>query len=320
MKRFLTVALAAAIGLTMAGVASAATDVTNTTASGDIGTYNAGDAAGGIAQSRHNLGAFSIHAGANGTTGICVFCHTPHHTNKGGTNPAGLAPLWNKGTGSVTYTAYGTTIAGTTVLDSDIGSVSLACLTCHDGVSTFDNLVNAPGKGGVNASGAVQGWTFFEVGEPGILSPTMSDNPMMYARTNIGTDLSNDHPMSVVYNGGSAASLRDTSTTISAIDLTTGLAASYATFDGGNLTKNLWAVSGFVSNTATIADLLRGPSANRVECSSCHDPHFNNKSYNEVDLTYGTDTLDGEDESNGLFLRRVGGNTGSGVCRTCHAK
>ncbi|MFQ5735527.1 MAG: hypothetical protein ACE5GY_01520 [Thermodesulfobacteriota bacterium] len=311
MKRFLTVALAAAIGLTMAGVASA--DVASSTAAGTIGTYNAGDAAGGIAQSRHNLGALSTHVVNTGTTGICVFCHTPHHTNKG--NPAnGLAPLWNKGTGSVTYTAYGTTIAGTTVLDSDIGSVSLACLTCHDGVSTFDNLVNAPGKGGVNSAGASQGWTFIDEGAS--IAPNMQFN----ARANIGTDLSNDHPMSVVYNGGSAASLRDTSTTISAIDLTTGLAASYATFDGGNLTKNLWAVSGFVSNTATIADLLRGPSANRVECSSCHDPHFNNKSYNEVDLTYGTDTLGGESSSNGLFLRRVGGNSGSGVCRTCHAK
>ena len=88
-------------------------------------------------------------------------------------------------------------------------------------------------------------------------------------------------------------------------------------YDNGNLTKNLWAVKGFVSSTATIADLLR---SSKVECSSCHDPHFNNKSWQEIDSTYNADTAVQEEESNGLFLRRVGGNTGSGLCRTCHEK
>ena len=51
------------------------------------------------------------------------------------------------------------------------------------------------------------------------------------------------------------------------------------------MTKNLWAVKGYVDATATIADLLRD---GKVECSSCHDPHFNNKSWNEIDFTYST--------------------------------
>ncbi|MCC6502851.1 MAG: hypothetical protein IT362_06930, partial [Deltaproteobacteria bacterium] len=84
-----------------------------------------------------------------------------------------------------------------------------------------------------------------------------------------------------------------------------------------NMTKNLWAVKGYVDATATIADLLRD---GKVECSSCHDPHFNNKSFNEVDYTYEADTALQEPENNGLFLRRVGGNSGSGLCRTCHNK
>ena len=84
------------------------------------------------------------------------------------------------------------------------------------------------------------------------------------------------------------------------------------------MTKNLWAVKGYVSSTATIADLLRD---SKVECSSCHDPHFNNKSWNEIDATYaGAGITDLDAESNGLFLRRVGGNSGSGLCRTCHNK
>jgi len=302
----MTVALAAAIGLATASMASA------------VDTYVAGEAAGGVASSRHNLGAFGAHIATNATTEVCIFCHTPHHTNTGGTN--GLAPLWNRGTSAPTsFTAYGTTLGGTLVENTDIGSASLACLSCHDGVTTFDNLVNAPGKGGVVAGGSTRGYEFFEDGASAGTSITMSAMPMMLGRANIGLDLSNDHPMSVIYNGGTVASLRTTDTVISSIDLTSDLADSATTYDNGNLTKNLWAVKGFVSADATIGDLLRGPGFNRVECSSCHDPHFNNKSYQEVDATYAPGAL-GEDESNGLFLRRVGGNTGSGVCRTCHNK
>jgi len=298
MKRFLTVALAAALGLATAGMASA------------VDTYNDTDAAGGIASSRHNLGGFSMHIGSDGTTGICIFCHTPHHTNKTGD----VTPLWNRGVSAPTsFTAYGTTIAGNNVANGDIGSVSLACLSCHDGTTTFDNIVNAPGKKGVTANGQDRGWNFYDVGA--LISDFMTSG-----RLNIGMDLSNDHPMSIVYDGGNAASLRDAATVISTIDLTSDLNTSAATYDNGNMTKNLWAVKGFISAGATIGDLLRGPNADKVECSSCHDPHFNNKSYNEVDATYSAVPGDQEPESNGLFLRRVGGNTGSGVCRTCHAK
>ncbi len=305
MKRSMLYALALCLGLLTADVAGA------------VDTYSVGDAAGGIASSRHNLGAFGIQTVTPETTEICVFCHTPHHANTGDLN--GLAPLWNRGTTAPTsFTAYGTTAAGTTIDNTDIGSVSLACLSCHDGATTFDNLVNAPGKNGVILAGSSRGWTFTQLG-------TLVSGFMTAARLNIGLDLSNDHPMSVVYNGGTKASLRMTDTLISSIDLTTDMETSALTYDGGNLTKNLWAVGGYISDTARISDLLRSDVttgiSDRVECSSCHDPHFNNKSFNEVDSTYTTtDVVDLEDESNGLFLRRVGGNSGSGVCRTCHAK
>ncbi len=298
MKRFLAVAVAvASIGFLTAGTASAV----------GVADYTAGTAASGIASSRHNLGGFSMHIGAVGTTEVCVFCHTPHHTNTANN----LKPMWNRGTSAPTsFTAYGTTIAGTTIANTDIGSTSLACLSCHDGVTTFDNLVNAPGKAGVTNGGADRGYTFYDFGS--VVSDFMTSS-----RLNIGLNLSNDHPVSVTYNAGTAAGLRATNTVINSIDLTADLNTSAATYDGGNLMQNRWAVKGFVSDTATIADLLR---SSKVECSSCHDPHFNNKSFNEVDATYSNVTADQEFESNGLFLRRVGGNTGSGVCRTCHEK
>ncbi|HAZ13958.1 MAG TPA: hypothetical protein DCY86_14305 [Bdellovibrionales bacterium] len=303
MKRFIlkSLVLASAIFVSV-GTASA------------IDTYSAGDSASGIGQSRHNLGSLgnpnnSSYISTGNTSEVCVFCHTPHHTNTANN----LKPLWNRGTLAPTaFTAYGSTIGGSDIANTDIGSTTLACLSCHDGVTTFDNLANKPGKGMSAATQGVAadlGWTFTK--GPGgtatddFISPT--------GRLGIGTNLSNDHPVSVAY-ATDRASLRATNTVISAIDLTADLAASSSTFDNGNLAKNLWAVNGFISNTATIGDLLRG---GKVECSSCHDPHFSNKSYNEVDSTWGAA---GELISDGMFLRRVGGNSGSGVCMTCHYK
>jgi len=290
MKRFLTLALAvASVGFVAVGTASA-TD-----------TYTAGAAANGIGLSRHNLGSVGEHVRTANTSEICIFCHTPHHTNTDNE----LKPLWNRGTSAPTsFTAYGTTLGGSPIANTDIGSTSLACLSCHDGVTTFDNLVNAPGKAGVTAGGADRGWTFTDVGV--VVSDFMTSS-----RLNIGLDLSNDHPVSVAYQDDRAG-LRPTDTVIADIDLTGDLATSAATYDNGNLLSNLWAVKGYISDSATIADLLRD---DKVECSSCHDPHFSNESWNETDDTWG-----GEADSDGAFLRRVGGNTGSGLCRTCHNK
>lgn len=303
-----------------------------------VATYAAGDAAGGIANTRHNLGSLGNVLTSTATTEICVFCHTPHHTNKGGTG--GLSPLWNRGGAAATaFTAYGTTIGGTLVSNTDLGGSTLACLSCHDGVTTFDNIVNAPGKGGLTG-GTDRGWSFqmpvpvFGMPSPvvdhfttSLLSCGACHGTDQIARLTIGRDLSNDHPVSVPYNTD-RASLRTTDTVINNIDLTTGLASSATTYMGSNLAQNRWAVKGFISDTATIADLLRNGN---VECSSCHDPHFDNDSWDEVDSTWTTPMSgmsgdantwcsNAEDCGNGNFLRRVGGNTGSGVCRTCHAK
>lgn len=297
-----------------------------------VSDYPAGTPAGGIGGSRHNLGSFGKQITTTATTEICVFCHTPHHTN----TAYGVIPMWNRAVPNpASFSAYGTTVAGTSI--TTVGSTSLACLSCHDGITTFDNLVNAPGKDGVVVGGSDRGWAFQmpipAFGLPSTVidhftTSTLScgachngsgaDRSANVTRLIIGTDLSNDHPVSVAYSSGTAASLRDSSTVISAIDLTLGL-----TTTNNNIAQNLWAVKGFVSNSATIGDLLR---SGKVECSSCHDPHFRNLSWDEAEPTWadGLRTSycgnDPENCSDGNFLRRVGGNTGSGVCRTCHNK
>lgn len=290
MKRFLAIALTASLGL-FAGSAAAVT----------VGDYNAGDAASGIAGSRHNLGSLGVHLITGATSQICVFCHTPHHTVTGN----GVAPLWNRSTtNSASYTAYGPTISGSNIADTDLGSSTLACLSCHDGVTTFDNLVNRPGKD-TRGSTTGLGWAFSEDG-------TSVSNWITSGRLTIGPSLSNDHPVSVAYTEG-WASLRASATNIAAIDLSSSLSATIP-----SVMQNLWSVKGYFNTDATIGDLLRvNPNVTgaTVECGSCHDPHFSNKSYDEVEWTWGT-----EADADGLFLRRVGGNEASGVCRTCHNK
>ncbi|MBE9529368.1 MAG: hypothetical protein IME99_09035, partial [Proteobacteria bacterium] len=263
------------------------------------------------------LGGFGEHVVTPNTTEICIFCHTPHHTN------TDMAPIWNRNSQSGTFTAYGDTIGGSSI--TTVLGPSLACLSCHDGVTTFDNIVNRPGKDVKGTS--VQGsWVFTEGGVDYITATGADGYQLSHSgrldigggsthALNAGSGLSDDHPVGVAYAGGTKASLRAAATVLSTIDLANDLLASAT--DGSaannvNMSTNLWSVAGFISDTATIADLLRGGN---VECGSCHDPHFNNKSWEEVESTFGT-AYDG----NGLFLRRVQGNSGSGVCRTCHEK
>jgi hypothetical protein len=296
MKKILSLALGLGLVFTVAGVASAV----------NPDSYSDTATAGGIVDSRHNLGAWGVHWTANnadgngGTTEVCVFCHTPHNGAS-----ANHQPLWNKGISS-TYTSYGTTIGGTTVQISAC-TVSLACLSCHDGVGSVDSLINAPGKGNGGANNKTSSdftWTFTEDGN------TINDL-ISSTRLNLGTDLTDDHPTCVAYDSAKA-SLRATSTVISSVVMTNRTLTTGTTSSSRTDTRNRWANAGQIDMGATIEDVLRG---GQVECSSCHDPHFSNKSWDEVNSTWG-----GSADGDGHFLRRVGGNSLSGVCRTCHNK
>ena len=195
---------------------------------------------------------------------ICVYCHTPHGAN---TTANGTKPLWNKGTSPTTFSMYGTTIAGSTTAEQPTGQ-SLACLSCHDGVSAMNAVINAPGSG-FRAGYAINSLdtnTYLLNSNAGLtkkIMPWGSYDPLFPnngASKAIGKDgLSNDHPLSIVYVEG-RGSLRPTSAPL----------------------------TGWIG-AQTVKDLLRGPSKDTVQCASCHDPHNDaNGLYRRIDNSNGS--------------------------------
>ncbi|MFQ5353799.1 MAG: hypothetical protein ACE5DR_02530, partial [Thermodesulfobacteriota bacterium] len=265
------------------------------------GNYEVGDAANGIGFSRHNLGRYGGKTREAKNFEICVFCHTPHTPSKK------ESPIWSgKESASTNYMAYGTSVISVKRSTVGLGSPSLACLSCHDGMAAPDSVANSPGKRRVAPAETLGAWGFPLTEDK--VSPSVVNTRLLLAP--LSTD---DHPVNVLFRGGKVASLRPRNTIISQINLSSGLGGLRGIKVKNRLSQpNLWSIKGYISDTASIGDLLRD---GRIECSSCHDPHFNNKSWREVSGSF----RDWED-MDGLFLRRIGGNTGSGVCRTCHQK
>ena len=264
----------------------------------------------GITNTKHNLSSGASIAGQNKTSStdeICVFCHTPH-----GADNAAPAPLWNKALnttgGYTTYATLGsTTIDGAFATDGpgsgSIGSVSLACLSCHDGTQAMDNIINAPGSGGYTAGGGGTNGLAY------VWSGTRVDaNGKMINATDtlamLSNDLSNDHPIGIQYCGGGQSTVA-----------TTG-ACQDKDFKAPSTrligTKQVWWVdtAGGTANVREKSDMIlytrmfgttEGPS---VECASCHDPHVES----------GT----GTPAAGATFLRVA--NAGSAVCLSCHVK
>lgn len=232
----------------------------------------------GIDGSPHDLAG----SATNDNGEICVYCHTPHGAN---TN----APLWNKSASGASYTQYNSTFSATIDATVDaVGSISLACLSCHDGAQARDVVSNAPGQG--SGSG--------DMGSGGV-GNRIDSAAMTNDLAKIGADLQNDHPVSIQYAGAYGAT--------AAVDTDFKSAQ--------NSGDQFWVdTSAGSPGTREKTDLIlyaRGDSIPRVECGSCHDPHNTNPG-DGTNPAYPNGAIDVD------FLRIS--NQNSAVCLACHDK
>jgi hypothetical protein len=275
-----------------------------------------GIALAGISNTKHNLSSTQTTATNNHTTStgdICVFCHTPHGADI--SNPNSNPPLWNKALPSTasyqTYAALNSASIDGQILA--VGSVSVACLSCHDGTQAMDNIINAPGSGGYDSTGGgTNGRNFAWVGNTvsaeGIMTnPTGGINVAL-----MGTDLRNDHPIGIQYCGGGLSGSGTTvSGTCSDPDFKNGTTGVKTTLING--VQYFWVDTAGGTANRDRSDMIlftrtfSGGAGPSVECASCHDPHV------ESGTTSGGLPVAGE-----TFLRIS--NTGSAVCLSCHVK
>jgi len=254
--------------------------------------FSASSAMAQIAGSQHDMTSANSQNVTGTNDQVCVYCHTPHGAD---TSEPGL-PLWNKtlpaGTGYTRYSSTGTPSFDST--EADVGSVSLACLSCHDGTQAMDSVINLPGSGGWSLAGAnIDSGT----------SMTGTPVPML------GTDLSDDHPISIPYAAGGALATDP----IGLFPGTLADADFNKPYKAVINSQSIWWVDTPDGGNAGARDKkdlplytrLEGATAEPfVECGSCHDPH------NAGSQVAGQTVA---------FLR-TDDNAASQICVACHNK
>ncbi len=201
----------------------------------------------GIEQTLHNLsitGPGNIKATTE--TEICVFCHIPHHEREG-------TPLWNRKMPTTVYNLYDSEFIGrinypTPMQPSEVegqpGIVSRQCLSCHDGTVAIGAVYIVRGTELGNSVIQMQ-----NVNPDGTLPSTL--------RTFIGSDLSVHHPVAVEYNPNIQKTFGDG--TVKTVELRD-------------------------PHPLPPIKLYNYGGKSYVECTSCHDPHKQNKQFLRVDV------------------------------------
>lgn len=180
--------------------------------------------AASIVTSKHDLRATGGGtATGTGLTEVCVTCHTPHQA----TGANSQDPLWNHtGTATAAFGVYGSTTMN--AVPAEIGgsamgsqSISMLCMSCHDGTVSVLSMYNPPNSGTPTVSA---------------IASRISATGQIISTSNVGTSLTNDHPVNFTYN------------------------AALVTLDSGLANPAV----------APVAPLL---FAGSVQCASCHDVH-----------------------------------------------
>ena len=197
--------------------------------------------AGSIIDSKHDLSSGSATTGpkavAAGTNEVCVFCHTPHNAGA-----AGFAPLWNRTTINATAYYTGVQLDATITLASVNASDAPLCLSCHDGASLTDALVNPPNVSATPLSGVTN---------------------IANANANLGTDLRNDHPVGFDYTAVETPADTGIDTQANAIGKVSGISF----YNGGN---DMWCSSCHDVHDPTNGSFLVTKNTASQLCLACH--------------------------------------------------
>ena len=229
-----------------------------------------------VRNSKHNL-SLNPNIAAQGTTEVCIFCHTPH----GGAYVAdGAAPIWNRDLtyqGSQTYTMYESPNFDNVGTTGKPQGVSLACLSCHDGAITFDALLNFPG------SGSTDGITFTD-------HDNVSGGKMVNKGTNLfpmlGTDLSNDHPVSMEIPCTKDPQFDKTVSGSTENQICNNM--NQGELDAGRISPLYRGAVATVLPQDKRDQLRAYPTVAGkayIECASCHNPHEENNAVTNADGT-----------------------------------
>ncbi|MHC4101038.1 MAG: cytochrome c3 family protein [Planctomycetota bacterium] len=139
---------------------------------------------------------------------ICFFCHTPHRSSP-------IQPVWNRGVPATPYIAY-----TSSALDAEPGQptgASKLCLSCHDGSIALGSVASQ--QQGIQMAGGIT-----------TLPP---------GTANLGTDLSDDHPISFRFD------------------------------------PQLAALDAHLRNPHTLPGQFRLDANQELQCTTCHDAHDN---------------------------------------------
>jgi predicted CXXCH cytochrome family protein len=182
-----------------------------------------------IVNSPHNLSASGPGAvRAASEAQVCIFCHTPH-------NATPVQPLWNRSMPVSAYKTY--TSNSLKALPGQPTGSSKLCLSCHDGTIALGSVHSRR--------------------QPIAMAGGITTIPA--GRSNLGTDLSDDHPISFVYDATLATSnpkVKDPS-----------MLPPHVRLDGD---KNLQCTTCHDSHNNRYGDFLVMSNQNSELCNTCH--------------------------------------------------
>ena len=156
-----------------------------------------------VVNTKHNLSATGPGTvKATGEAEVCIFCHAPH-------DGSSVTPLWNRTLPALVYVPYSSSTLqatpGQPTYDSKL------CLSCHDGTIALGAVISRE--------------------TPIVVSGAFSE------RTNLTTDLSDDHPISFVFDSALAAADQE------------------------------------LVDPSTLTGKVQVDIHGQMQCTTCHDPH-----------------------------------------------